>query len=339
MADLREALTTALEAHESAEVTNTPVVDAPAVNAPPANETTEQRAARERDEAGRFKTKEDGALVAKAPAVAAAPAAAAPTPRKPPSSWKKDYWEAYQGLDPKVADYITQREEQFANGVSTYKHEADKAKELFDAMEPFQQDLQLHGVQLVQWLRQLGTAHQTLVKGTPEQKLQAFYKLAQDYHVPVDALLDQNVRQQFLTSQPPPPPQDVGKLVEEKFMQVQATTEIERFAADPAHEHFEVVRGTMQQLLAAGLAPDLKSAYEKAVRMDSELFEREQLRTTEAANKQRLDAEAARVAKARSNNVSPRSATPSGAMGGSGKKDLRSALEDAVEATLGGARV
>jgi len=338
MADLREALTTALEAHESAEVVTPPVAETPEVTAP-VGETTEQRAQRERDEAGRFKAKEDGAPVVKTPA--AAPVAAAPAiePRKPPSSWKKDYWEAYQALDPKLADYIVQREEQFATGVSTYKQEAERAKELFDAIAPFQADLQQHGVQPTQWLRQLGSAHQMLVKGTPEQKLQAFHKLAQDYRVPVDALLDPNVRQQFLTSQPAPPPQDVGRLVEEKFMQVQATTEIERFAADPLHEHFEAVKETMSQLLGTGLAQDLKSAYDKAVRMDPELFEREQLRASEAAEKQRRDQAAAKVNTARANAVSPRSATPTGAMTSSGKKDLRSTLEDAVEATLGGARV
>ena len=337
MADLREALTTAIEAHEST-VVDTPVVDTPVVA--PAGETTEQREERLRDEGGRFKAKEAAAQAAAQPQVKqqpAAPAGQVAEPRKPPSSWKKDYWEAYQALDPKVAEYISQREEQFANGVSTYKQEAERAKELFEAIAPFQQDLQQFGVQPVQWLRQLGTAHQMLVKGSPEQKLQAFHKLAQDYKVPVEALLDPNVRQQFMTQAPPPP--DVRELVQEQFMAHRAQTEIEQFASDPGNVHFEAVKEDMRRLLGAGLAPDLKSAYEKAVRMDPELFASEQLRSTEVAEKQRRDAEAARVAKARSNTVSPRSATPSGAMGGSGKKDLRSTLEDAVEASLGGARV
>jgi hypothetical protein len=337
MADLREALTTALESHESTQTEQVQAPEAPVVVDPPAGETTEQRAQRERDEAGRFKAKEEGAI-AKAAAVAA-PVLDTPAPRKAPSSWKKDYWEAYGTLDPKLADYIAQREEQFASGVSTYKQEAERAKELFEAIAPFQADLQQHGVQPAQWLRQLGGAHQILVRGTPEQKLQAFAKLAQDYRVPVDALLDPNVRQQFMNQQAQQPAPDVGQLVEEKFMQVRAQTEIEQFASDPAHEHFEAVKETMRQLLAAGLAPDLKSAYEKAVRMDSELFEREQLRTNEAAAKQRRDAEATRVATARANVSSVKSATPAGAMGSSGKKDLRSSLEDAVEAHLGGARV
>lgn len=341
MADLREALTSALESHETADVAPPEVVTAPVVEAP-AGETTEQRAQRERDEAGRFKAKEEGApVVAKAPVAPAVvvPPVETPAPRKAPSSWKKDYWEAYGALDPKLADYIAQREEQFASGVSTYKQEAERAKELFEAIAPFQADLQQHGVQPAQWLRQLGGAHQMLVKGTPEQKLQAFHKLAQDYRVPVDALLDPNVRQQFLSQQQQQPQPDVRELVQEQFMAVKAQTEIEQFASDPAHEHFEAVKETMRQLLAAGLAPDLKSAYEKAVRMDPELFEREQLRNTEAAAKQRRDAEAARVAKARASVSSVPSATPTGPAGGSGKKDLRSALEESVEAHLGGARV
>lgn len=340
MADLREALTTALESHESAEVTAPEVTAPEVVIEAPTSETTEQRAQRERDEAGRFKAKEEGA-VAKGPAAPVVPADVVPAPpvRKAPSSWKKDYWEAYGALDPKLADYIAQREEQFASGVSTYKQEAERAKELQDAIAPFQQDLAQHGMAPAQWIRNLGLAHQTLVKGTPEQKLQAFHKLAQDYRVPVDALLDPNVRQQFMNQQQQQPQPDVGQLVEEKFMQVRAQTEIEQFASDPAHEHFEAVKETMRQLLAAGLAPDLKSAYEKAVRMDPELFEREQLRTQEAADKQRRDAEAARVAKARANVSSVKSATPTGPAGGGGKKDLRSALEEAVEANLGGARV
>lgn len=341
MADLREALTSALESHETADVAPPEVVTAPVVETP-AGETTEQRAQRERDEAGRFKAKEEGTVSKAAPAPVipanAVPAPVAPT-QKAPSSWKKDYWEAYEKLDPNLAKYIAQREEQFASGVSTYKQEAERAKELQDAIAPFQQDLQQHGMAPAQWIRNLGLAHQTLVKGSPEQKLQAFYKLAQDYRVPVDALLDANVRQQFLSQQQQQPQPDVGQLVEEKFMQVRAQSEIEQFAADPANEHFEAVRKPMQRLLAAELAPDLKSAYEMAVRMDPELFEREQLRNTEAAEKQRRDAEAARVAKARANVSSVKSATPTGPAGGSGKKDLRSTLEDAVEAVAGGARV
>ncbi len=340
---LRDALTTAFEEQANV-IDENPVqqVSSEVLDAP--QETSEQRAERLRDEGGRFKAGEatDVQVKTKVPALEAPKVAdplAVVDEVKPPSSWRKDQWESFQKLDPITKKYIVERESQMASGVSTYRQEAEKAKELFEAIAPFQQDLNAHGVSSAKWIQQLGTAHQTLVKGSPDQKLAAFHKLAQDYRVPLDALLDPNVRQQFLTSQPAPPPQDVGKLVEEQFVKREAHTEIQRFAADPTNVHYEAVKGTMGQLLATGLADDLKSAYDKAVRMDSELWQSEQLRTSEAAEKQRKDAEAARVAKARANNVSVRSATPTGPGNAGGKKDLRSTIADAVEEQLGGARV
>lgn len=339
---LRDALTEAFQEQEAKEpIEQVQQVSGDVLDAP--QETSEQRAERLRDEGGRFKAGDatDVQVKTKVPALEAQIDPLAPVVEavKPPSSWRKDQWEAFQKLDPQTAKYIVERESQMANGVSTYKQEADRAKEIFEAIAPYQQDLNQHGITPAKWVAQLGAAHQTLVKGSPEQKLQAFYKLSQDYGVPIDALLDQNVRQRFLTSAPAPATQDVSKLVEEQFVKREAQTEIQRFATDPANVHYEAVKGTMGQLLATGLADDLKSAYDKAVRMDPELWQSEQLRTSEAAEKQRRDAEAARVAKARGNAVSVRSATPTGPGTGNAKKDLRSTLEEAVDAHLGSARV
>jgi hypothetical protein len=337
---LRDALSEAYSAQEAETQTvdtvdSTPVTQTTDVTQ---GETAQQTADRVRDEAGRFKAKESTEQ-AKTPVVPVDPLAPAPVERKPPASWKKDYWEAYNKLDPKLAEYINQREQQFASGVSTYKQEAERAKEIFDAIAPFQADLQQHGISTKDWIRQLGGAHQILVKGSPEQKLMAFNTLARDYGVPLDALLDPNVRQRFLTTQPAPPPQDVGKLVEEKMAQIQIQSDIERFAADPANVHFEVVKETMSRILQTGLASDLKSAYDKAVRMNDETWQAEQQRLAGDAEKQRRDAEVARVARARANAVSTKTATPSGVMTSGGKKDVRSLLEASVEQVMGSARV
>ncbi len=267
----------------------------------------------------------------------------APT-RKAPSSWKKDYWEAYEKLDPKLADYINTREEQFANGVSTYKQEAERAKEMFEAIAPFQQDLQAHGVHPTQWIRNLGTAHQMLVKGTPEQKLATFQKLAHDYGVPLQSVISGQMDPmiQYLSPLQEQVRQLEGKLTgwqeqRQKEEQTVIQSEIEQFSTQ--HDHFDAVKETMAGLLQAGLAQDLKSAYDKAVRMNDDLWNSVQQQKTVDAEKQRLENAAAKVNKARASAVSPRSATPIGAMSSTGKKDLRSVLEDAVDATLGGARV
>lgn len=310
----------------------------------PANEATEtatEKADRLRDEKGRFAPKAD-----EQPVKVEASQEAATTPpepvveaRKPPSSWKKEYWEAYQKLDPQVAEYINQRESQFANGVSTYKQEAERARELNEAIAPFAQDLQTHGIHPAQWVRNLGAAHQTLVRGTPEQKLQVFQKLAQDYGIPLQAIQSGEVDpvMQYVA----PLQQTVQELrgqlnnwqqQQQQQEQTALQREIQDFAA--AHESFELVKETMAGLLQSGLAPDLKSAYDKALRLNDEAWQAEQHRKAEAEKA----AAAAKVAQARAKVISPKSATPTGVMA-SGKKDLRSVLTENVEQFIGGERV
>jgi hypothetical protein len=344
---LREALTSAFEAQE----TETPVAETTTEVAQSATpETAEQKADRIRDEKGRFAPKESApaseqpvkANNASQDAATQQPAPVA-EPRKPPSSWKKDYWEAYQKLDPQVADYINQREQQFASGVSTYREEAIKAKELNDALAPFMPEFSAHGVSPSQWIRNMGTAHQTLLRGSPEQKLSAFQKLAQDYGVPIHAIQSGQVDpvMQYVSPLQEQVLQLRGQLTnwqqqQEQQQQRAMLDEIESFKANAPH--FEDVRETMAGILQAGLAPDLKSAYDKAVRMNDDVWNAEQQRRTEQAEKQRRETEAAKVASARANAISPKGSTPVGNMSGS-KQGLRAMLEEQVTAHLGGGRV
>ncbi len=349
---LRDALTSAFADAEPTEAAPVETVAETATEVAQSTtpETAEQKADRIRDEKGRFASKEAApAGTNPAPTATTSPQAeiaAAPVAelRKPPSSWKKDYWEAYQKLDPQLADYINQREQQFASGVSTYREEAIKAKELNDALAPFMPEFAAHGVQPSQWIRNMGTAHQTLMRGSPEQKLQAFQKLAQDYGVPLHSVQSGQVDpiQQYVSPLQEQVLQLRGQLTnwqqqQEQQQQKTMLDEIEAFKSDATH--FEEVRETMAGLLQAGLAPDLKSAYDKALRMNDDLWQAEQTRKAEEAEKQRREAEAAKVAKARANALSPRGSTPVGNMGSNGKKGLRDLLDEQVTAVLGGGRV
>lgn len=342
---LRDALTSAIEEHEQIETHEITVDSSTPV------ETSEQKAERLRDEKGRFatgsapeKTPTPQTSVQKIDDPAITPAAES---RKPPSSWKKEYWEAYQKLDPQLADYINQRESQFASGVSTYREEAVKAKELNDALAPFMPDLQQSGIQPAQWIRNLGNAHSTLVKGTPEQKAAMFVQLLNDYKPPLDLLfmrgqdgslyLNNQLAQQ---AQPIQQPQDIRRVVSELLAEERMQAEVSGFQSNTQdYPHFEAVRETMAGLLQAGLAPDLKSAYDKALRMNDELWQADQQRQSEEAEKQRREAEAAKVQKARANAVSPRGSTPIGTMTSGGKKGLRDILDEQVTAVMGGGRV
>lgn len=332
---LRDQLSTALEAADTPET----VTEQPEVTEKPE---------RARDESGRFKAKDsaqpEGLLPTdEKPPTDSRPSPADAEPIKPPSSWKKDYWEAYGKLEPSLRDYINQREQQFASGVSTYKQEAERARELNEAIAPFLPDLQQHNMQPSQWISSLGRAHQVLAKGSPAEKIQVFGKLAQDYGVSVPHLLqflsgNANALQGLPQAQPQQVDmrQSVKQILEEERLQ----SEVQAMASNPEFPHFSEVRATMAGLLQAGIAQDLKSAYEAALALPShrELLEADR-QQREAAEAQRVAEEKKATAnRARANNLSPKSATPA-APTVSGKKGLRDILTDTVEQVMGGGRV
>lgn len=335
MADLREALTAAVEQHEAAPVDNTPV---------------ESRA---RDDQGRFAAKEpEGVQPATIPAPAASPAPAPEDPPKiegleRPTTWKKEYlplWDKMAQGQPltqeearKVLQYANQRETEYKTGVSTYKNEAMQARELQSAMAPFLPELQKYNIQPTQWISNLGNAHKVLALGNPQEKLAMFQQLAKDYGIPME-MLGQAAQGQgpdantmALLAQVNSLKQQLQEINGWRSSQEQqrAQTAIAEIANDPVnYPHFEKVRETMGQLLDSGLAADLKTAYKQAVRMNDEVFEEEQARLSQAATEaSQIASRAAAAAKAKAQVTSVRSATPSTPVSDK-PKDRRALLEE-----------
>jgi hypothetical protein len=232
----------------------------------------------------------------------------------------------------KLAAYSNQRESEFASGVSTYRAEAERAKELQEAMAPFLPDLQKHNIQPTQWIQNLGQAHQTLAMGSPEQKLQMFARLAADYGVDLNAF---NGASNPMTSQMMQQIQSLSGQVntftnwQKQQEQREAQQALAMFSDAEKFPHYEEVRGTMAELLLSGLAKDPETAYTKAVRLNDEVWAAEQGRQAQAKAAQEASVKAAALAKAKSNAISVKSATPSGTQGG-GAKDRRSHLEEAM---------
>jgi len=293
--------------------------------------TAEERA---RDEQGRFaKTEEQ--KQPKTPSVTTPVEQTARPPR--PSSWKKDYWDHWDKLDPSLAGYISQREQEFAKGVSTYKSEADKAKELIEAFNPYQPLLQQHGLTPVQAIQRLMQAEQVLRNSSPQERIQHFARLAQDYGVPLQMLhqgQEQNPQVMALYEQ-------INQLqgqwknfqtLQEQQVQLEAQNEIENFAKD--HEYLDQVKDRMAEFLQAGVAQDLKSAYDMAMRLDDNLFAQMQQQQREQAEKAKREAEAQRVASARAKTVSVKTSTPANS-GQSERKGRKAALEDAFDQLTG----
>ena len=227
-----------------------------------------------------------------------------------------------------------QRESDFANGVSTYKSQWDQAKPLLDAITPFQPILQQNGLNPAQWIQTLGNAHATLVYGTPEQKIQMFSQLANDYGVDLNTLTGQEYNPQFSMLA-----QELGQIKNqwqqfqtqrEQQAQQQVLSEIDQFKADKPH--FEQVRESMIGLLQSGMANDLQTAYDKAIRLHDDVWQQhlaEQQREVDAKRHET-------VVQAKAKAVSPKSVAPTGQMAtGGGNKSLRDQLAEQFAAQEG----
>lgn len=329
---LRDTLASSFDAVESASAPSTEVI------------TQEQVPERPRDETGKFtvKPKEEAVETVEKPQ-AQVQTQTETTQQRPnrPSTWKKDYWEAYDKLaaeNPQLAQYINQRESEYKTGVSTYKAEADNARRLNEAIAPFIPDLQRNNIDPTVWISNLGNAHRKLALGSPDEKLQMFAQLARDYGVPLPGLQQQgqvDPRAQWMEQQLNELRGTVTSFVNQQAAQQQAQINnmVESFKADTEkYPHFESVRENMAQLLEAGLAPDLETAYHKAVRMDDGLFD------SLLASRQQQSASQvqATVQKAKSQAISPKTSTPRSTTTATGPKDLRSTLEENLDKVLTG---
>lgn len=258
-----------------------------------------------------------------------------------PTTWKKDLLPLWDKIakgevltkdeSKKHLEYLNQRENEFKKGVSVYKAEAERAKALEEAINPFVPELQAQGIHPAAWINNLGRAHMILSKAPYEQKVQMFHRLAQDYGVnlnqstepqqPVDAYTQQLMQQLYQVNQEVSTIK--GRFEQEE--QARLSNEIERVRSNRERfPHFDMVREEMAQLLELGKAQDLETAYAKAVRLNDEVWAMEQERLLTDARKQA--SKASQVARAKATAVSPKSVTPSGTQAKVDAKDRRSLL-------------
>jgi len=268
-----------------------------------------------------------------------------------PSTWKKEYVQIWDKMEKgeqiskedftKFAEYANQRESEYKKGVSTYKAEADRARELENAIAPFQQEFQQQGITPAAWINNLGRAHMILSKADHAQKIQVFQRLAQDYGIQLNGegqfvQPQADAYTQQLMNQLNQVNQEVssikGRFAQEENQRLMS--EIERVRSDvEKFPHFDVVREEMAQLLELGKAQDLETAYKKAVRMNDDVWALEQDRLLKDAKQAAIKSQ--QVAKAKAAAVSPKSVTPSGRVSEPGdKKDRRSLIAEQMGEAL-----
>ena len=322
--DRRDQLAAALDAAEEAPTTDAGAAEAPALDVEAAPKG------------------EDGKFLAAQPVDAPVSAEPAEEPlwSRPPASWKKDKHELWltAAKNPELAplvEYTYQREEEMRRGIEPLLPKAKFADAVEQAMEPYKANQQAAGVNSLQAISALMQADHILRTAAPEQKKAYAINLLAQYGVqitPEDAYtfsrpLPYDPRLAALENQLNSTRNEVltWKQQQEEAESQSLLSEIERFSQ--GKNHFEEVRPAMIQLLQSGVAQDLSDAYEKAMRLDDNLFKQTQaaqLAQAEAAKREAAD-KAAKAAKAAA--VSVRSSTPR-ATTLTKAQDRRSVLEE-----------
>jgi len=194
-----------------------------------------------------------------------------PAVREMPKSWAKDKELLWARLDDEAKDYYGQREKQFLDGLEQYKGDAGFAKQFKEVITPYKPMLTAAGVTETDAIKFLLNAQYKMTNGTPEQRKAAYEEIgrnlglvqeaaaAVDPNAPVDPRLNQ--LQQRMNALESARTQEQQRTLREA--EASAKSEVEKFASDPKHEHFEAVATDMVPLINAGLS--INDAYERAV--------------------------------------------------------------------------
>ena len=284
------------------------------------------QAEKPRDEVGKF-----------AKATAAAPTEEKteedPVWRRPPASWKKDYHETWNLADDKLKQYAWQRESEMKAGVEPLISKAQFADQMQEVLNPYMNTIQGLGIDAPKAVKALMEADHALRYSTPQEKRQYFARLAQSYGVNLNEMgndLPQQAVDPTIYALQNELNNVRGEVQGWKQQQEQQQNqallgEINNFSQKA--EHFEEARPAMIQLLQSGMATDLDDAYEKAIRLNPELFDAVQSgRQAEVDAAKRAAANTA-AKRARAAAVSVKGSTP-GTVTNTKAQDRRSLLAE-----------
>jgi len=291
---------------------------------PPEGETEAE--IRARDDKGRFAPKAADEPAEPVAEVALEAAPVEPVSTVPPELQKlglrKEEAEAIS-KDPVALQAFMRRSEEMHRGIEQYRTKAQFGDQMERVIAPYMPTLQQMGVSPEFAIQRLFQAETALRSANPSQKLQMFSQLARDYGVDLNNFAEQaaniptvdpqvqNLQSQLAQMQSWVQQQNQAREWQERES---LNSEISKFSSDPTNVHFEAVRSDMAGLLQAGLAPDLKTAYEKAIYSNpsirAQVLADQQARATDAsrqvANQKAREAKAAAAV-----NVTRRGSVPS----------------------------
>lgn len=212
--------------------------------------------------------------------------AAEDTPAYRPK-WKKAALAELDKLAPEVQEaFIAEdkrREENFHKGIEQYRTGHAVAKEWDEVITPYRATIDHFQVKPQEAVRSLLATDHVLRYGQPHQKIGTILQAMQNYGInPADLV----AVVQGVSQQEPQDPQyqalnqrlaqfeqaqmaqhqqaEQARVQAERQQQTTIQSQIEAFASDPDHEHFELLKPMMGGLLQTGQAKDLSEAYDMA---------------------------------------------------------------------------
>lgn len=240
------------------------------------------KADRARDEAGRFAKGEQERQakpevvkpVADKPVVQATDKPAEqPTEQQPerptlaPSSWSAAAKAAWVNADPTIKAEIARREAQVHKEFTKQDAERNLGLQFRKVIEPNMAMIQADGGDPVKGFQNYLNTAKILRTGDPQVKAQLVRQMCQQFNIQleqVQAAPDIDTRQQSMYTRAQQLEQE-NQLLQAQIQEIPLKSQIEAFAADPAHEYYEAVRPVMAALLQSGQAQTLQEAYDQAI--------------------------------------------------------------------------
>lgn len=197
---------------------------------------------------------------------------------KAPSSWSPKVREKWAELPEEVRSEIIRREEASVNGVRKLQDEYAPIQRFVESISPFIQEASQLGQDPAGYISNVMAAERQLRNPDQEARFRALLNIADQYGIPLRQIINVSAGRELLR-QPqvkelhPAVQQELESMRQwrEKQEATRIETHINEFKA--GKEFFDDVRDSMADLMDSGMATSLEDAYEKACRLNPEVFQ------------------------------------------------------------------
>jgi hypothetical protein len=118
---------------------------------------------------------------------------------EPPRSWKPEYKDVWDKIDPKVQGYIDQRESEMSRGYEQLKPRIELANQVEEVVQPYVNTMRELNIDTPTAIKGLLEADDLLRNGSQEEKEYYFARLAENYGINLNSVgtqaqpVDQNM--------------------------------------------------------------------------------------------------------------------------------------------------